>query len=196
MNIPLAERLRPSSLDEIVGQDHLLGKDGFISSIVRHGRPLSILLWGPPGCGKTTLARLYAKAFNGRFTPLSAIFSGSADLKKMINEIENQPLLSQQAIIFVDEIHRFNKAQQDIFLPFLEKGTIVLIGATTENPSFSLNDALLSRLRVLTVKPLELEGLDQIIARFEEKVHPLNLTPPARSALTAFAGAMPATCSI
>ncbi len=188
INIPLAERLRPSSLDEIVGQDHLLGKDGFISNIVRHGRPLSILLWGPPGCGKTTLARLYAKAFNGRFILLSAVFSGSADLKKMINEIEDQPLLSQQAIVFVDEIHRFNKAQQDIFLPFLEKGTIILIGATTENPSFALNDALLSRLRVLTVKPLELEVLDKIVTRFEEKVHPLNLTPAARSALTAFAG--------
>ncbi|MBS0604111.1 MAG: replication-associated recombination protein A [Verrucomicrobia bacterium] len=187
MNIPLAEKLRPSSLEEIVGQDHLIGEGGFLSNIVKNGRPLSILLWGPPGCGKTTLARLYAKAFHGRFITLSAIFSGSSDLKKIISEIEDQPLLSQQAIIFVDEIHRFNKAQQDIFLPFMEKGTIVLIGATTENPSFALNDALLSRLRVLPVKSLELDGLEKIIARFESKIQPLNLTPEARVQLAAFA---------
>ncbi len=187
MNIPLAERLRPSSLQDIVGQDHLVGEEGFISKIVQKGVPLSILLWGPPGCGKTTIARLYAKAFQVRFITLSAIFHGAADLKKIIQEIEAQPLFSRQAILFVDEIHRFNKAQQDIFLPFLEKGALILIGATTENPSFALNDALLSRLRVLTVKPLEAEGLEQIVARFEANMQPLNLTPNARQCLIAFA---------
>ncbi len=187
MNIPLAERLRPVSLKEIVGQDHLLSDDGFITKIVQNGNPLSILLWGPPGCGKTTLARLYAQAFNARFITFSAIFSGAADLKKVIQEFEQQPLLNRQPIIFVDEIHRFNKAQQDIFLPFLEKGTFILIGATTENPSFALNDALLSRLRVLPVKSLEVEELEKIISRFENKVHPLNLNPLAKQLLLEFA---------
>jgi putative ATPase len=187
MNIPLAERLRPVSLKEIVGQDHLLSDDGFITKIVQNGNPLSILLWGPPGCGKTTLARLYAQAFNARFITFSAIFSGAADLKKVIQEFEQQPLLNRQPIIFVDEIHRFNKAQQDIFLPFLEKGTFILIGATTENPSFALNDALLSRLRVLPVTSLEVEELEKIITRFENKVHPLNLNPLAKQLLLEFA---------
>jgi putative ATPase len=187
MNIPLAERLRPSSLKEVVGQDHLLSEEGFITKIVQNGTPLSILLWGPPGCGKTTLARLYAQAFDARFITLSAIFSGASDLKKIIQEIEQQPLLNRQAIIFVDEIHRFNKAQQDIFLPFLEKGVIVLIGATTENPSFALNDALLSRLRVLPIKSLELAELEKIVTRFENKIHPLNLTAVAKKLLVEFA---------
>jgi len=185
--IPLAERLRPTSLEEIIGQEHLLGPEGFISNIVRSGTPLSILLWGPPGCGKTTLARLYAQAFQAKLIPLSAIFTGAADLKKIIQEIESQPLFAQQTILFVDEIHRFNKAQQDIFLPFLEKGTLLLVGATTENPSFSLNDALLSRLRVLTVKSLDEEGLEQIITRFESKMGPLPLTEEARRLLIEFA---------
>ncbi len=188
MNIPLAEKLRPSSLDEMVGQNHLLGEGGFLTNIVKNGRPLSILLWGPPGCGKTTLARLYAKAFQGRLIALSAIFSGSSDLKKIIQDIETQPLFKEQTLLFVDEIHRFNKAQQDIFLPFIEKGTLVLIGATTENPSFALNDALLSRLRVLPVKPLEKNSLEKIIERFESKVQPLHLTEDARLQLIEFAG--------
>lgn len=179
--------MRPTSLEEIIGQEHLLGNGGFISSIVKNNRPLSILLWGPPGCGKTTLARLYAKAFPARLITLSATSTGSADLKKITSEIEEHPLLSRQVILFIDEIHRFNKAQQDIFLPYLEKGSIILIGATTENPSFSLNDALLSRLRVLPVRPLDLEGLDQILARFERIVSPLELTAGARNALLCFA---------
>ena len=187
MNIPLAERLRPTSLKEIIGQDHLLAEEGFITKVVQNQTPLSILLWGPPGCGKTTLARLYAQAFPARFITLSAIFSGAGDLKKIIQEVQDQPLLHRQTILFVDEIHRFNKAQQDIFLPFLEKGTIVLIGATTENPSFALNDALLSRLRVLSIKSLDPEGLEKIVARFENQVHPLSLSPEARKLLLEFA---------
>lgn len=187
MNIPLAERLRPTSLKEIFGQDHLLSEEGFVTKIVQNKVPLSILLWGPPGCGKTTLARIYAQAFDAKLISLSAVFSGAAELKKMLQEIEHQPLLHKQPILFVDEIHRFNKAQQDIFLPFLEKGSIILIGATTENPSFALNDALLSRLRVLPVKSLECEGLEKIVARCESKIRPLNLTPGARKLLVDFA---------
>ncbi|MFS8563045.1 MAG: AAA family ATPase [Rhabdochlamydiaceae bacterium] len=141
---PLAEALRPHALDEIAGQEHLLGENGIITRIVKGGNPLSILLWGPPGCGKTTLARLYAKAFNAEFLAFSAVFQGTADLKKVVEEIKKHPLLQTRKIIFVDEIHRFNKQQQDAFLPYVEDGTLILVGATTENPSFSLNDALLS----------------------------------------------------
>jgi len=187
MNRPLAERLRPSSLQEVVGQNHLVGEEGILSSLVTRGKPLSILLWGPPGSGKTTLARLYAKAFNMRTLSLSATSGGSAELKKIIQTIEEQPLLVPQMLVFVDEIHRFNKAQQDLFLPYLERGSLILIGATTENPSFALNDALLSRLRVLTVKALENEDLRKILERFESTGATLNLTPQARELLIHFA---------
>ncbi len=184
---PLSERLRPTSLDEIAGQEHLLGEDGFLTKIVKGGRPLSLLLWGPPGCGKTTLARLYAKSFDARFIATSAIFSGVAELKKWIQEIDAQPLLHRTTLLFVDEIHRFNKAQQDIFLPSIERGTLILIGATTENPSFSLNNALLSRLRVLTLNALSEESLEHILQRFEKKVAPLPLSSGARQMLLDFA---------
>jgi putative ATPase len=133
------------------------------------------------------LARLYARAFEARFVSLSAIFNGTQDLKKMIQEIEDQPLLAQKTILFIDEIHRFNKAQQDIFLPFLEKGAIILIGATTENPSFALNDALLSRLRVLSLTSLKNDALFKILGRFESTVHPLNMTLEAKQLLVEFA---------
>src|SRR5262249_37306295 len=135
MTIPLAESLRPQSFEEIVGQPHLLGKDGFITRIIKSGHPLSIILWGPPGVGKTSIARLYAKAFSMRFHAMSAIFSGVHDIRKIVKEAEEKPLLGPSVLLFVDEIHRFNKAQQDAFLPFIEKGTIVLVGATIENPS-------------------------------------------------------------
>ncbi|MBS0650207.1 MAG: replication-associated recombination protein A [Verrucomicrobia bacterium] len=180
MNIPLSEQLRPKSLADIVGQDHLLGKDGLITKIVQNGKPLSLLLFGPPGCGKTTIARLYAQAFKARFVPFSAVFHGTAELKNLIKEVQSHPLLNQQLILFIDEIHRFNKAQQDLFLPFVEDGTIVLIGATTENPSFSVNNALLSRLRVLNLKHLDEGALDKIIHRFETAFKKLNLPEEGR----------------
>ncbi|CCB86029.1 replication-associated recombination protein A [Parachlamydia acanthamoebae UV-7] len=176
---PLSERLRPSSFTEIVGQPHLLGPDGFITRTIKQGKPLSIILWGPAGTGKTSIARLYAQAFNIPFQSLSAIFSGVADLKKVVKEAEERPLF-KGTLLFVDEIHRFNKAQQDAFLPFLEKGSIVLIGATVENPSFYLNDALLSRTRVLKLNPLDDIALEQLLQRYETRVKKLNLDDQAR----------------
>jgi putative ATPase len=183
MNIPLAEQLRPKQLSEVVGQEHLTSKNGWITRVVEAKTPLSILLWGPPGCGKTTLARLYAKAFDARFIPLSAVSCGTADLKKIIKETQDYPLLYRQPIIFVDEIHRFNKAQQDTFLPFLEDGTLILIGATTENPSFELNSALLSRLRVLTLNALDSSALSTLLTRFEEQNPQLSFTETGRGQL-------------
>lgn len=180
MTTPLAEILRPQSFEEIVGQTHLLGEDGFITQILSKGRPLSILLWGPPGSGKTSIARLYAKSFSMRFHSMSAIFSGVAEIKKIVKEVEESPLFERSILLFVDEIHRFNKAQQDAFLPFLEKGTIILIGATIENPSFYLNNALLSRMRVLKLNALNESALEQLIQRYESKVAPLNLNAEAR----------------
>jgi len=150
--------------------------------IIAGKKPLSILLFGPPGCGKTTLARLYAKAFDASFIPFSPIFQGINDLKKAIQETKNHPLFKQRLVIFSDEIHRFNKAQQDAFLPYVESGDITLVGATTENPSFSLNNALLSRLRVLTLEPLSEEDLLKLI----EKAGPLPITEGAKKTLTAW----------
>jgi len=177
---PLAEELRPTQFGEIAGQDHLLGPNGFITTTVNSGRPLSIILWGPPGCGKTSIARLYAKAFNMRFETISAVFSGIADLKKIFKENEETPLLGRSTLLFVDEIHRFNKAQQDAFLPYIENGTIILVGATAENPSFYLNHALLSRVRVLRLNPLNEEALEKLLCNYERKKHPLNISPDAR----------------
>lgn len=181
--LPLAEEMRPKELVDIYGQEHLIGPDGFITRIIQSGKPLSILLWGPPGSGKTSIARLYAKAFNMHFESMSPIFSGIADLRKIIQNTENTPLLSRGTLLFVDEIHRFNKAQQDAFLPFIEKGTIVLVGATAENPSFYLNNALLSRLRVLELNPLDEHALEKIAARYEAKNKALPLTEEARKEL-------------
>lgn len=180
---PLAEQLRPQSLAEIVGQPHLVGKEGFLTHVIEKGVPLSVILWGPPGCGKTSLARLYAKAFSTKFVTLRPAFSGIADLKKLIHENESQPLFNQGLFLFVDEIHRFNKLQQDAFLPFLEDGTITLVGATTENPSFYLNNALLSRTRVLILNPLDNEALEQLLLKYEEKRNTLPLSNTAREHL-------------
>ncbi len=186
-NLPLAEELRPLSLDEIAGQSHLINSDGFLAHLINTKRPLSLLLWGPPGCGKTTLARLYAKSLDAQFYPISPLMQGASDLKKLIEEQKSHPLLQRRLVIFVDEIHRFNKAQQDIFLPYLENGTLILIGATTENPSFALNKALLSRLRVLQLKALTEGELTQILARCEHKLGNLRLTSDARLLLVQMA---------
>lgn len=185
--IPLAEKLRPSTLEEVVGQDHLVGAGGFITAIIKTGKPLSIVLWGPPGCGKTSIARLYAKAFSLRFESLSPVFSGIADLRKIIKDSEEKPLFGPSTLLFVDEIHRFNKAQQDAFLPFIENGTIILVGATAENPSFYLNDALLSRVRVLKLNPLDEFALDKLLTHYEGVKSPLPLSPEARQLLIAYA---------
>ena len=187
-HVPLAEHLRPANLDEMIGQTHLVGAGGWIRRIIAAGAPLSILLWGPPGCGKTTLARLYAKAFDANFLAFSAVFQGVADLKKAIHEMEAHPLFQKKLVIFVDEIHRFNKAQQDAFLPFVENGKIILIGATTENPSFALNNALLSRLRLLILNPLTDEELGALLRRFETRSKALPITEESKKALIAWSG--------
>lgn len=183
MKPPLYEILRPKNLQEVAGQDHLLGKDGIITHVIESKRPLSIILWGPPGTGKTTIATLYAKAFQAHFVNFSAVLSGLADLRKVVQEAEDLSLLRKQTLLFVDEIHRFNKAQQDAFLPYLEKGTFILVGATTENPSFSLNNPLLSRMRVLTLNALTETALEKILQRYEEIKKPLAITNDARRLL-------------
>lgn len=185
---PLADRLRPRHLEEVVGQQHLTGDDGAIGRMVAARRLSSIILWGPPGTGKTTIARLLADAVGMRFVAISAVFSGVADLKKVFAEAREYTRLGRRTLLFVDEIHRFNRSQQDGFLPYVEDGTVTLIGATTENPSFELNAALLSRAQVLILRRLDADALDQLLARAEqEEGRPLPLTPDARAALIASA---------
>ena len=185
---PLAERLRPRGLSEIVGQDHLTGPEGAIGRMVAAGKLASIILWGPPGTGKTTMARLLADAVGLRFEAVSAVLSGVADLKKLFASAREHALAGQRTLLFVDEIHRFNRSQQDSFLPFVEDGTIILVGATTENPSFELNAALLSRAQVLILHRLDAIALESLLARAEalEQRH-LPLTTEARAALIASA---------
>jgi putative ATPase len=181
---PLADRLRPRHLDEVAGQDHLLGPDGALTRLIRAGSFGSLIFWGPPGTGKTTLARLLAQETKLAFVQISAIFSGIADLKKVFEEARKRRAIGQGTLLFVDEIHRFNRTQQDSFLPVMEDGTITLIGATTENPSFELNAALLSRARVLTFKALDEAALDKLLLRAETtEGKALPLTPQAREAL-------------
>ena len=181
---PLAERVRPRELEDVFGQEHLTGPDGPLLAMARSGKAKSIIFWGPPGTGKTTIARLLADLFDLDFVSTSAIHSGVADLKKIFEDARSKARQhGRPVILFVDEIHRFNKAQQDAFLPVLEEGSIVLVGATTENPSFELNGALLSRTRVLSLKPLGRGALEQMLARVEEIEHTLPLTPEARDAL-------------
>jgi putative ATPase len=185
---PLAERIRPSSLQQIIGQEHLTGPEGPIGRMVAAGRLSSLILWGPPGTGKTSIARLLAEAVGYRFVPLSAVFSGVADLKKVFAEAELHARSGQRTLLFVDEIHRFNRSQQDGFLPFVEAGTVTLVGATTENPSFELNAALLSRCQVLVLKRLDEEALELLLARAEAaEGATLPLTLDARAALVASA---------
>lgn len=185
---PLADRLRPSSLAEVVGQDHLLAPDAPIGRMVARHRLVSMVLWGPPGSGKTTIARLLADRTNLVFEPLSATFSGVADLRKVFQTARRRHEVDQGTLLFVDEIHRFNRAQQDSFLPYVEDGTIILVGATTENPSFELNAALLSRCQVFVLRRLDEQALSTLIARAEDLIgRRLPLDPDARQALIAMA---------
>ena len=184
---PLADRLRPRSLADVVGQEHLTGPEGAIGRMVAAGRLSSMILWGPPGTGKTSTARLLADAVGMRFLSISAVFSGVADLKKAFAEAAAMAKAGQRTLLFVDEIHRFNRAQQDGFLPFVERGTVTLVGATTENPSFALNAALLSRAQVLILHRLDAGALGQLLDKAEALEGPLPLTPEAREALVASA---------
>ena len=192
-NAPLADRLRPRDLSEVVGQDHITGPEGAIGRMVAAGRLSSMILWGPPGTGKTTIARLLADAVGLRFAAISAVFSGVADLKKVFAEAREHARIGQKAggrrtLLFVDEIHRFNRAQQDGFLPYVEDGTVTLVGATTENPSFELNAALLSRAQVLILQRLDRMALEQLLERAEAEMdRPLPVDTAAREALIASA---------
>jgi putative ATPase len=185
---PLADRLRPSSLPEVVGQDHLLGPDGTVTRMLERGSLASLILWGPPGVGKTTIARLLAAQAHLHFVQLSAVFSGVADLKRAFDEATKRRRIGQGTLLFVDEIHRFNRAQQDGFLPVVENGTVTLVGATTENPSFALNGALLSRCQVMVLRRLDDPALELLLTRAEGDLeHPLPLTDEARGTLRAMA---------
>lgn len=161
--VPLAERLRPTTLDQVIGQTHLLGDNEILRQIVKNKEPVSLILWGPPGCGKTTLARIIAKEVNAEFIEISAVISGKKDVTKIIEHAKQNWNLQIRTVLFVDEIHRFNKAQQDAFLPHVESGLITLIGATTENPSFEVINPLLSRTRVLVLEPLSKTDIKNVI---------------------------------
>ena len=185
---PLADRLRPTAIGEVVGQNHLTGADGFIGRAVASGRLTSIVFWGPPGTGKTTMARLLADHVSLYFEPLSAVFSGVADLRKVFERAKERRKVGQGTLLFIDEIHRFNRAQQDGFLPYVEDGTVVLVGATTENPSFELNPALLSRAQVLVLNRLDAAALEELMVRAETELgHSLPLDADARQAMAAMA---------
>jgi putative ATPase len=183
-NAPLADRLRPRTLNDIVGQEHLTGPDGAIGRMVVAGRLSSMILWGPPGTGKTSIARLLADSVGMHYMAISAVFSGVADLKKAFAEAEQVARMGKTTLLFVDEIHRFNRAQQDGFLPFVERGIVTLVGATTENPSFELNAALLSRTQVMVLHRLDEAALGALLKRAEAlQGHALPITDEARSAL-------------
>ena len=185
---PLADRLRPAALTDVVGQDHLLAADAPLGRMVESGRITSLILWGPPGTGKTTIANLLASSENMAFTPLSAVFSGIADLRKAFDEAKRVRRLGRGTLLFVDEIHRFNKSQQDGFLPYVEDGTVILIGATTENPSFELNAAILSRTQVLVLNRLNDAALEELLLRAEQDAgRELPVNTDARRSLRALA---------
>lgn len=183
-NRPLADLLRPQHLNEVVGQDHLFGEEGVLTKLASTGKIPSLILWGPPGCGKTTIARLLSQDTGYVFKQISAIFSGVAELRKVFDEAKHLKSMGSQMLLFVDEIHRFNKSQQDGFLPYVEDGTIVLVGATTENPSFELNAALLSRCQVLTLHRLDENALRALMEKTEAHYHkPIPLNEKAKSQL-------------
>ncbi len=185
---PLADRLRPQHLSEVLGQEHLLGSEAPIGRMIAAHRLSSMVLWGPPGCGKTTIARLLAETTDLAFEPLSAVFSGVADLRKIFERAKERRASGQGTLLFIDEIHRFNRAQQDGFLPYVEDGTVILIGATTENPSFELNAALLSRAQVFVLKRLSDGALESLLLRAEKEMErPLPIDASARDSLKAMA---------
>lgn len=184
---PLADSVRPLGLDQVIGQDHIVGKDGLVNQLLKKGKLTSLILWGPPGSGKTTIARIIARSTDASFVELSAVSIGKAEVRKEIETAQANKRLGQQTVLFLDEIHRFNKAQQDMFLPYVEDGTIILIGATTENPSFEVISPLLSRSRVIVLNELTIDGLSTIIKAAIRQIKGKTISPAATKLLASMA---------